>query len=64
MTPLERTNSNIPVDSLSATEARCEIEFVSEELAAEDQNLMTAAEIVISRGRGGMQPCGKFPFIR
>ena len=50
--PVEKTNSNIPVDSLSATEACGVSEFVSEELAESDRPELTAAEIVISGGRG------------
>ena len=50
--PVEKTNSNIPVDALSATEACGVSEFVSEELAESDRPELTAAEIVISGGRG------------
>ena len=50
--PVEKTKSNIPVDALSATEACGVSEFVSEELAESDRPELTAAEIVISGGRG------------
>jgi len=49
---VEKTNSNIPVDSLSAIDACGVSEFVSEELAESDRPELTAAEIVISGGRG------------
>ena len=50
--PVEKTNSNIPVDTLSAPEACGVSEFLSEELAESDRPELTAAEIVISGGRG------------
>jgi electron transfer flavoprotein alpha subunit len=49
---VEKTNSNIPVDTLSAIDACGVSEFVSEELAESDRPELTAAEIVISGGRG------------
>ena len=49
---VEKDNSNIPVDSLSAIDACGVSEFVSEELAESDRPELTAAEIVISGGRG------------
>ena len=50
--PVEKANSNIPVDILSAIDACGVSEFVSEELAESDRPELTAAEIVISGGRG------------
>jgi electron transfer flavoprotein alpha subunit len=49
---VEKANSNIPVDTLSAIDACGVSEFVSEELAESDRPELTAAEIVISGGRG------------
>jgi electron transfer flavoprotein alpha subunit len=49
---VEKANSNIPVDTLSAIDACGVSEFVSEELAETDRPELTAAEIVISGGRG------------
>ena len=49
---VEKDNSNIPVDTLSAIDACGVSEFVSEELAESDRPELTAAEIVISGGRG------------
>jgi len=49
---VEKTNSNIPVGTLSAIDACGVSEFVSEELAESDRPELTAAEIVISGGRG------------
>lgn len=49
---VEKTNSNIPVDTLSAIDACGVSQFVSEELAESDRPELTAAEIVISGGRG------------
>jgi len=50
--PVEKANSNIPVDTLSAIDPCGVSEFVSEELAESDRPELTAAEIVISGGRG------------
>ena len=49
---VEKDNSNVPVDTLSAIDACGVSEFVSEELAESDRPELTAAEIVISGGRG------------
>jgi electron transfer flavoprotein alpha subunit len=49
---VEKANSDIPVDTLSAIDACGVSEFVSEELAESDRPELTAAEIVISGGRG------------
>ena len=49
---VEKANSNIPVDTLSALDAFGVSEFISEELAESDRPELTAAEIVISGGRG------------
>ena len=50
--PVETTNSGIEIDTLDASDSSNISEFVSEEIAKSDRPELTAANIVISGGRG------------
>ena len=50
--PVETSNSGIEIDTLDASDSSNISEFVSEELAKSDRPELTAANIVISGGRG------------
>ena len=50
--PVETSNSGIEIDTLNASDSSNISEFVSEELAKSDRPELTAANIVISGGRG------------
>ena len=50
--PVAKDNSNIPVQSIDASNSLNISEFVSEELAKSDRPELTSANIVISGGRG------------
>ena len=50
--PVETSNSGIEIDTLDASDSSNISEFVSEELAKNDRPELTAANIVISGGRG------------
>jgi len=50
--PVPRDNNDIPVESIDAVDASNISEFVSEEIAKSDRPELTAANIVISGGRG------------
>ena len=50
--PVSLDNNDIPVESIDAVEASNISEFVSEEIAKSDRPELTAANIVISGGRG------------
>ena len=50
--PVETSNSGIEIDTLDASDSSNISEFVSEEIAKSDRPELTAANIVISGGRG------------
>ena len=50
--PVETSNSDIEIDTLDASDSSNISEFVSEEIAKSDRPELTAANIVISGGRG------------
>ena len=50
--PVSLDNNNIPVESIDAVDSSNISEFVSEEIAKSDRPELTAANIVISGGRG------------
>jgi electron transfer flavoprotein alpha subunit len=50
--PVENSNSDIEIDTLDASDSSNISEFVSEEIAKSDRPELTAANIVISGGRG------------
>ena len=50
--PVETSNSGIEIDTLEASDSSNISEFVSEEIAKSDRPELTAANIVISGGRG------------
>ena len=60
--PVETSNSGIEIDTLDASDSSNISEFVSEEIAKSDRPELTAANIVISGGRG-MQSGDKYHWL-